>query len=70
MSSLGLVETTTCTVYLSSGLTCDEKDRFLPTVDVADDNLNDNGSIEAPAEHPTDRIRNASSGRIGHNQAG
>jgi hypothetical protein len=32
-----------------SGLTCDEKDRLLATVAVADDNLHDNGGIEAPA---------------------
>jgi hypothetical protein len=46
------------------------KDRFLPNVAVADDNLHDNGSIAASAEHPTDRIRNAGSGGIGHKQAG
>ena len=39
---------------LRSGLTWDEKDRLLPTVAVADDNLHDNGSIEAPAEHYRD----------------
>jgi hypothetical protein len=32
-----------------SGLTCDEKDRLLATVAMADDNLHDNSSIEAPA---------------------
>jgi hypothetical protein len=42
-----------------SGLICDEKDRFLPNVAVADINLHDNSSIEASAKHPTDRIRNA-----------
>jgi hypothetical protein len=47
------------------GLTCDEKDRFLPNVAVADDNLHDNGSIEASAEHPPDRIRNAGGGENG-----
>jgi hypothetical protein len=52
------------------GLICDEKGRFLPTVAVADDNLHDNGSIAAPAEYPTDRIRNAGGGRMGHKQAG
>ncbi|PMD15658.1 hypothetical protein NA56DRAFT_709785 [Hyaloscypha hepaticicola] len=45
----------------------DDKDRLLPTVTVADDNLYDNGNIEAPAEHPMDRIRNAGGGRMGHN---
>jgi hypothetical protein len=29
-------------------------DRFLPAVAVADDNLHENDSIEAPAEHPMD----------------
>jgi hypothetical protein len=28
------------------------------------------GNIEAPAEHLTDRIRNAGVGRMGHKQAG
>ncbi|OCL13050.1 hypothetical protein AOQ84DRAFT_226498 [Glonium stellatum] len=40
-------ETTTCA------------DRFLSNVAVTGDNLQDNGIIEASAEHPTDRIRNA-----------
>jgi len=35
-------------------------------VAVADDTLYDNGSIEASAEHPIDRIRNAGGGRIGY----
>jgi hypothetical protein len=53
-----------------SGLICDEKDRLLATVAVADDDLHDNGSIEAPAKHHTDRIRNAGVGRMGRKQAG
>ena len=53
-----------------SGLICDEKDRLLATMAVADDNLHDNGSIEAPAEHYTDRIRNAGVVRMGHKEAG
>jgi hypothetical protein len=32
-------------------------------VAVADDNLHDNGTIEASGEYPTDRIRNAGGGR-------
>ena len=32
---------------------------------VADDDLHDNGIIEASGEHPPDRIRNASGGRTG-----
>jgi hypothetical protein len=43
VSSLGPAET---------DLICDEKDRFLPNVVVAGDNLHDNGIIEASAEHP------------------
>jgi len=49
---------------------CDEKDRFLPNVAVAGDNLHDNGTIEASTEHPTDRIWNAGAGRMGHKQVG
>jgi hypothetical protein len=37
---------------------------------VADDSLHGNGTIEASAEHPTDRIRSAGGGRMGHKQAG
>jgi hypothetical protein len=37
-------------------------------VAVAGDDLYDNGTIEAPAEHPTHRIRNAGGGRMGHKQ--
>jgi hypothetical protein len=39
-------------------------------VAIAGDNLHDNGIIVASAEHPTDRIRNAGSGRMGHKQTG
>jgi hypothetical protein len=53
-----------------SGLICDEKDRFLPNVTVAGDNLYDNGSIKASTKYPTDRIRNADGGRMGHKQVG
>jgi hypothetical protein len=53
-----------------SRLTWDEKDRLLPPVAVADDHLYDDDSIEAPAEHPMDRIRNGGVWRMGHKQAG
>jgi hypothetical protein len=42
----------------------------LPDMAEADDHLHANGIIEASAEHPTDRLRNASGGRKGHKQAG
>ena len=52
-----------------SRLTWDEKDRLLLPVAVADNYLHDNDSIEAPTEHPMDRIRNGSVWRMGHKQA-
>ena len=70
MGSLCAVETTACPGWPGSGLICEKKDRFLLNVAIAGDNLHDNDSIEASAEHPTDRIRNAGGGRIGHKQAG
>jgi len=52
-----------------SRLICNEKDRFLPDVAMADD-LHENGNIAGSPEYPTDRIRNAGVGRIDHKQAG
>jgi hypothetical protein len=43
---------------------------LLVTVTVVDDNLHDNGTIEALVEHYTDRIRNAGIRGMGHKQAG
>lgn len=57
MSSPEPVKTTTYTAMPWSGLSCDEKGRFLAAVAVADDHLHNNDSIEAPAEYPMDRIR-------------
>jgi len=42
-----------------SRLICDEKDRSLSNVAVADDNPHDDSSIKAAAKHSTGRIRNA-----------
>jgi len=53
-----------------SRLICDEKGLFLPAVAMADDHLYDDDSIEAPAKHSMDRIRNAGVGRMGHKLAG
>jgi len=53
-----------------SRLICDEKDRLLPNLAVADVNLHNDDSIEAPAKHPSHRICNAGVGRICHKQGG
>jgi hypothetical protein len=48
----------------ASRLICNEKDRFLPDMAMADNDLHENGNIAGSPEHPTDRIRNAGVGRM------
>ncbi|QSZ31858.1 hypothetical protein DSL72_001427 [Monilinia vaccinii-corymbosi] len=56
-------------LHYALGLICDEKDRFLPGVAMAEDDLHKKSNIAGSPEHPTDRIRNAGVG-IDHKHAG
>ncbi|EDN99465.1 predicted protein [Sclerotinia sclerotiorum 1980 UF-70] len=57
-------------LYCTLGLICNEKDRFLPDMAMADNDLYENGNIAGSSGHPTDRIRNAGVDRIDHKPAG